>query len=80
MRSIKKIYFYHRQVLHFLQDINEGLDDQTLIEIIDEVDLSQNGKLELDEFLEVIWYFKLLFHRKIEFLLDFFVYVDEVYS
>ena len=42
------------------QDMNEGIDDVTLTDMINEVDLNQNGKLELDEFLEVVknLYFK----------------------
>ena len=33
--------------------MNEGIDDHMLTEMINEVDLNQNGKLELDEFLQV---------------------------
>jgi len=33
--------------------MNEGIDDVTLTDMINEVDLNQNGKLELDEFLQV---------------------------
>ena len=34
--------------------MNEGIDDVTLTDMINEVDLNQNGKLELSEFLEVL--------------------------
>ena len=33
--------------------MDEGIDDVTLTDMINEVDLNQNGKLELDEFLQV---------------------------
>ena len=36
--------------------MNEGIDEATLTDMINEVDLNQNGKLELEEFLEVRLY------------------------
>nr|XP_018670203.1 glycerol-3-phosphate dehydrogenase, mitochondrial isoform X2 [Ciona intestinalis] len=37
-----------------LQDMNEGLDDDTLTDMLNEVDLNKNGKVELDEFIEAV--------------------------
>lgn len=36
-----------------IQEINEGLDEGSLTEMLNEADLKQNGMVEIDEFLEV---------------------------
>jgi len=33
--------------------MNLGLDDDTILDMLNEVDLNKNGRIELDEFLEV---------------------------
>nr|CAB3250536.1 glycerol-3-phosphate dehydrogenase, mitochondrial [Phallusia mammillata] len=41
-------------IQRLLKDLNLGLDDDTLLDMLNEVDLNKNGKVELDEFLELM--------------------------
>ncbi|CAK8675012.1 unnamed protein product [Clavelina lepadiformis] len=50
----RKGFITRPDIQKLLQDMNEGLDEDALNDMLKEVDLNQNGKLELDEFLELM--------------------------